>query len=326
MAAGTGLTQAAQDGNDDFAAHQAARRKELWGLLGDLPPKRKPTATLRKKEKKDGYTLEHLELDSNGQEIAPAYLLIPDKIQQPAPAMLYLHWHGGDYPVGKNELLVGTRAMQPYAPVYAEKGIVTLAIDSWCFGERMPRLDNGGWGESDTFKHMLWYGQVLWGMMLFDEWQALNYLAARPEVDASRIGAFGMSMGATKAWWLAALDTRIRVCIDLCCLTDFEHLITNRKLGGHGIYYYVPRLLKHFQSHEINELIVPRPRLSQNGSQDGLTPPEGVKRIRDHLLPLYEKHGRTEDCRIDLFDCRHEELPEMRSRILDWLDKYLVNA
>jgi len=312
--------------NEDFAAFQAARRKELWSLLGDLPEKREPKAKVRKKEKKPGYTLEHLELDLNGQEIAPALLLVPDKIKTPAPAMLYIHWHGGDYPVGKNELLQGTRKMKSYAPVYAEKGIVTLAIDSWCFGERMPRPDNGGWGESDTFKLMLWQGQVLYGMMMFDEWQALNYLCARPEVDPKRVGAFGISMGSTKAWWLAALDPRIRCCINLCCLTDYEHLIATRKLGGHGIYYYVPRLLKHFQTHEIVELIVPRPHLSLNGAMDGLTPPKGVERIRDHVLPLYAKHGRKEDCRIELFDCHHQELPEMRALVLEWLDKHLVRA
>jgi cephalosporin-C deacetylase-like acetyl esterase len=63
---------------------------------------------------------------------------------------------------------------------------------------------------------------------------------ARPEVDPRAVGVFGMSMGATKAWWLAALDPRIRLCLDLCCLTDFDELIKADNLKGHGIYYYVP--------------------------------------------------------------------------------------
>lgn len=88
----------------------------------------------------------------------------------------------------------------------------------------------------------------------------------------------------------------------------------------------MPSLLKHFQTHEINELIVPRAHLSLNGRRDHLTPPSGVERIRDHLLPLYEKYGRTRDCRVELFDCKHEELPEMREIILSWLDEYLVKG
>jgi hypothetical protein len=125
------------------------------------------------------------------------------------------------------------------------------------------------------------------------------------------------------AWWLAALDERISCCIDLCCLTDFEALIETQGLRRHGLYYYVPSLLKHFQTHQINELIVPRSRMSLNGRKDGLTPPAGVERVRDHLLPLYEKHGKVENCHIELFDCAHEELPEMRELILGWLDREL---
>ncbi len=318
-----------QSGNDKpmnkeaFAAFQAKRRKELWGLLGDLPAPRQPKARLVKSEKRTGYRLEHLELDLNGIEPVPAYLLLPDKRAKAALGLLYIHWHGGTYPVGKEELLAGQKVLPAYAPVLAEKGIVTLAIDSWCFGQRKHDTD-GRNGEWDAFKLMLWKGQVLYGMMLFDEFQAVTYLSGRPEVDPTRIGTFGISMGATKAWWLAALDPRISLCIDLCCLTDYEELIRTNNLKGHGIYYYVPNLLKHFQAADINALIVPRARLSLNGRKDLLTPPAGVEKIRDHVLPLYERYGKKDDCRIELFDCGHEELPEMRKLVLGAMDRYLV--
>ena len=250
-------------------------------------------------------------------------LLVPDRRQTPAPGLLFIHWHGGMYDLGKEQLLRGAAAQPAYAPVCAEKGLVTLAIDSWCFGERKHEAD-GRTGEEDAFKLMLWRGQVLWGMMMFDELRALSYLAARPEVDPHRLGAFGMSMGSTKAWWLAAFDPRVRLCLDVCCLTDYQELIKSRNLKGHGIYYYVPSLLKHFDTAQINELIVPRPRLSVNGRLDPLTPPAGVERIREHLMPLYAKYGNAKDCRIELFDCAHVELPEMRALILEWLSTYLV--
>ena len=314
-----------EPGDRNFADFQKKRRKELWGFLGDLPWNHKPgPAKLVKRERHEGFTLERLVLDLNGVEPVPALLLVPDKLPPKASGLLYIHWHGGMYDLGKEQLLVGDEAQPAYAPVCAEKGLVTLAIDSWCFGGRK-HDSNGHTGEEDAFKLMLWRGQLLWGMMMFDELRALDYLASRPEVKPSRLGVLGMSMGATKAWWLAALDTRVRLCLDVCCLTDFEELIRTRNLKGHGIYYYVPSLLKHFQTAGINELIVPRPRLSVNGRKDSLTPPLGVERVRDHLLPLYRKHGREEDCRIELFDCAHQELPEMRSLILKWMDKYLVN-
>lgn len=298
---------------------QKAQREKLFSLLGDLPMRHssKP-AKLLKKEKRDGYTLEYLDFDFNGVERVPGILLVPDKIKPKAPCMLYCHAHFGTYDIGKDELLNGRSVMPAYASVYAQMGILTLAIDSWCFGERKANT------EMDTFKKMLWGGQTLFGMMLFDEMKALDYLLSRPEADSSRVGVFGLSMGATKAWWLSALDTRITTCLDLCCMTDFDELMKANNLKGHGIYYYVPSLLKHFETKTINELIVPRPHVSLNGRFDDLTPPKGVEKVRDYLMPLYAKAGKAEDCRIELFDCPHEELPEMRKIILGWLDKYLV--
>jgi hypothetical protein len=311
------------DPKEEFAARQERRRKELWSLLGDLPERRQPKAKLLKTEQGDGYSLEYLELDLNGIEPVPALLLLPDKRPDKAPGLIYIHAHGGTYDLGKEELIRGRKGLQAYAPTCAAKGLVALAIDSWCFSGRK-HVESGVQGEHDAFKRMLWHGQVLWGMMLFDEVQAVSYLIARPEVDPNRIGTLGMSMGATKSWWLAALDPRVRLCVDTCCLTDYEELMKAGNLRGHGIYYFVPRLLKHFQAHEINELIVPRARLSVNGRNDLLTPPAGVERIRDHLLPLYEKHGKKDDCRIELFDCGHEETPAMRKLIEAWLDIHLV--
>jgi Abhydrolase family len=308
----------------DFAAYQVHRRKELWGLLGDLPWKHQPgPPTLLAREKHDGYTLERLVLDLNGVEPVPALLLIPDKREPRAPGLLYIHWHAGMYDLGKEQLLTGVKAQPAYAPVCAEKGLVTLAIDSWCFGERKHE-ENGNVGEESTFKYMLWNGRVLFGMMMFDEFRALDYLASRPEVDADRLGALGMSMGATKAWWLAALDPRVRLCMDVCCLTDFEELIKVHGLLHHGIYYFVPSLLKHFQTAQINELIVPRAHLSVNGRLDELTPPAGVEKIRNYLTPLYEKYGKAHDLHIEMFECPHWELPEMRKLILEWTDVHLV--
>ena len=37
----------------------------------------------------------------------------------------------------------------------------------------------------------------------------LTYLAARPDVDAARLGCTGVSLGGMHAWLLAALDPRV---------------------------------------------------------------------------------------------------------------------
>jgi hypothetical protein len=182
-----GLNAAASDLANEtttsFSAYQQRRRADLWSLLGDLPWQHEPAPPrLLRREEHDQYTLERLVLDLNGIEPVPALLLIPKKIRHPAPGLLFIHWHAGMYGLGKEQLLQGTSVQPAHAPVLAEMGVVTLAIDSWCFGERQHDT-NGNRGEEDTFKLMLWRGQVLFGMMMFDEFRACSYLASRPEVD-----------------------------------------------------------------------------------------------------------------------------------------------
>jgi hypothetical protein len=96
---------------ESYRLRQQDRRRELWGLLGDLPWTHRPgPAKLVSKEDHDSYTLERLVLDLNGIEPVPAILLIPKKREPRAPGLLYIHWHGGMYDLGKEQLLHGVQA------------------------------------------------------------------------------------------------------------------------------------------------------------------------------------------------------------------------
>ena len=130
-------------------------------------------------------------------------------------------------------------------------------------------------------------------------------------------------MGSTMAWWVAALDTRIGVCVDICCLTDFQALIDSRGLDGHGIYYYVPSLLKHFTTAQINALIAPRAHLSLAGNFDALTPPAGLDRIDAELRQVYEAESAPEAWKLVRNDIGHFETAAMRATILSFLDQWL---
>ena len=301
-------------------ADKEARRGQLYKLLGDLPDrKRKISVSKIDEEKRASYVLEKLLLDLNGIEPVPAYFVYPRDKKGPFPAILYNHAHGGNYVLGKDELIYGREALQkpPYAEVLTQKGYCALCIDAWCFGERRGRT------ESETFKQMLWMGQVLWGMMVYDSLRAIDYLVSRPDVDPSRLGTMGISMGSTMAWWVAALDTRIKVCIDICCLTDFQALIESRGLDGHGIYYYVPGLLKHFTTSDINKLIVPRPHLSLAGNFDRLTPPQGLDRIDAELKKAYAKENAADAWKLVRYNTGHFETAAMRKEILSFLERWL---
>lgn len=297
-----------------------ARRRELYGLLGELPDRDRPIAARTVSvEERPGYILETLVLDLNGLEPVPASFVRPHAATGRLPTILYNHAHGGDYVLGKDELLAGRSALQrpPYADALTARGYAALAIDAWVFGERRGRT------ESETFKEMLWQGRVLWGMMACDSLRALDELAGRDDVDAGRLGTLGLSMGSTMAWWTAALDERVRVCVDLCCLTDFQALVDSRGLDGHGIYYYVPRLLRHFSTADIVALIAPRPHLSLAGLYDRLTPPAGLDQIDDALRRAYAELGAAEAWRLERYHVGHVETAAMRAEVMAFLECWL---
>lgn len=298
------------------------RRSELWSLLGDLPTNFLPRGERAAVKRVDGATVEQWTLSLNGVEDVPALLVLPDVRHENKPAVIYAHMHAGDHTMGKEELFEGVSGIiSPYAPDLIDMGVVVLAIDSWCFGERQINPD-GVEGERETFSKMLWSGQVLFGMMLFDLQQALSWLLQRDDVEL--VGTMGMSMGATQSWWLAALDERISFCLDICCLTDFETLVEKGSIGLHSIYYFVPSLLKHFSSGEINALIAPRPRLSLNGLHDPWSPSEGVEKIARALQTAYA--NVPQNLRIETFDVGHEESPEMRAVARQWLRSQIDHA
>ena len=301
---------------------QQQRRAQLYALLGDLPDRSRPVEAHKVlEEQREKYVLEKLVLELNGTEHVPAYFVRPldAKPGQRLPTILYNHAHGGDYKLGKDELVKGARYFQqpPYAEELTRRGYAVLCVDHWLFGER------SGKSESSVFKRMIWQGQVLWGMMVFDSLRALDYLVTRPDVDPKRLGTLGLSMGSTMAWWTAALDERVKVCVDLCCLTDFHALIQTNGLDGHGIYYYVPGLLKHFTTAQINALISPRPHLALAGNKDALTPPKGLDRVDEELRRVYAADGAPDAWKLFRQDVGHTETPEMRAEIIAWLGKWL---
>lgn len=295
-------------------------RELLYRLLGETPPiDRRISSTTISVQECGEYVLEHLMLDLSGIELVPAYFTRPIDTKGPLPAIVYNHAHGGDYVTGKDELIKGMAVLQdpPYAAILTRMGYSALCIDHWAFGERRGRT------ESEIFKEMLWKGQSMWGMMVYDSIRALDYLVSRPDVDEHRIGTVGLSMGSTMAWWLAAIDTRVKVCVDMCCMTDFHTLIESRGLDGHGIYYYVPGLLNHFTTAQINSLIAPRPHLSLNGNYDLLTPPSGLARIDDELRDLYASEGVPECWRMIRYDTGHFESAAMRRETTDFFRRWL---
>lgn len=283
-------------------------REKLISLLGDRPIIRNPKHLTLKTEVVDTYVVETLLLDLNGEEKVPAYFIKPKNTQEPLPLILFHHSHDSNYTLGRNEVIQGNYYLQPvsFAKELTDLGYAVLAIDAWGFNER------SGKKESELFKEMLLKGQVLWGMMLFDNVHAIDYAVSRDDVDSQRIGNIGMSMGGMTAWWLAAIDERIKVSVDIGGQVDLETLIDERLLDKHNFYYYVPSLLKYFTTAEIQTLIAPRKRLSLVGRYDMNCPPHGVKKLEKHLNDVYQQAGFSNNFRQVITTGGHMETTQMR--------------
>jgi dienelactone hydrolase len=305
-------------------------RAQLGTLLGALPPRpSRPTVRVLSREDRGEFLLERFQFENGAGATVPGVLLLPTNRPARLPAILYCHWHGGEYDKGKIELFESAHTPEPPGPALARRGYAVLAIDAYCFGERHGQgpggpAEKGGAAELTASKYQLWLGRTLWGMILRDDLMALDYLVSRPEVDPTRIGVTGMSMGATRSWWLMALDDRIRAGVAVACLTRYQALIAHEGLKYHGIYYYVPGLLRHFDTEAVVALAAPRPLLLMNGDRDEGSPVDGVRIIEQQVRTVYRLYGAGSCFRSEVVaGMGHEYRPAMWQQTLDWFATHL---
>ena len=120
-----------------------------------------------------------------------------------------------------------------------------------------------------------------------------------------------------------AFDERVKVTVDICCLTDFHTFLAQRLLSRHGLYYYVPGLITKFTTSDINALIAPRAHLALAGVQDALTPVEGLDVIDRELTRVYAEQHHPERWKLLRYDTGHMETPEGRKAIVAFLERFL---
>jgi dienelactone hydrolase len=313
----------------DWKARRGRVKQIVLGSLGEIPPRPSPlNVRVVATDQKDGYRIEKFVFDNGVDSMVPGYIAIPDERRGRLPAILTMHGHGSS----KDNMFGYQPTSQDVAGMLAKQGFVVLGIDNYFNGERratgpagdLEPQQKGSDQEISLFKLNLWLGRTLWGMMLRDELIALDYLASRPEVDPNRIGAQGMSMGSTRAWWLAAIDDRIKAVVGVACFTRYEDLIAIRALRAHGIYYFVPGLLKHFDTEGVMALLAPRPFLALTGDRDAGSPPEGMKKLDEILTRIYTLHGKKDAFESVIYpETGHVYNDDMKARMVAWFKRFL---
>jgi dienelactone hydrolase len=304
-------------------------KETLEGLLGEIPvrPKQLKVKTVSR-EQKNGYVLEKFLIDNEVDGWIPGYLALPTNVKGKVPVVIGLHGHSSSK---DNVFGSDPDTHQNVMAVLVSNGYAVMAIDSYFNGERRgtgpagtQEMQGGVDQELSQFKINLWFGRSLWGMQLRDEQIALDYLVTRSEINADKIGVEGMSMGSTRAWWLAALDERVKAVVGVACFTRYKELIEQRELRAHGIYYFVPGMLNHFDTEAVMGLIAPRPFLVLTGDQDKGSPLSGMLVLEKKLSEVYSLYNSKEKFKSIIYpQTGHVFTDEMKMEMLGWFDRNL---
>lgn len=305
-------------------------RARLWQLLGDIPSPAITSVRVISRSEEVDHTREYFSFENGVGDKVFGYLLLPKGGEWPAPAVLYHHEHGGKYALGKDAAIKVRE--NGYAPGLAlvEAGFIVMAIDAYGFGEReglgpAGAAESGAVTELSLFKHFLWQGKSLWGMMIHDDLSALAYLRSRPEVDDGRIGATGMSLGASRSTWVAALDETVKAVAPISQITRYRDFADNGHYRLHSIYYFVPGVLASgIDMEHIVALTAPRFQLILSGDSDPLSPIAGIHKIVEYARRVYGEQGAAERFQVQLYrGVGHAYLPAMVEAMREFFQQSL---
>jgi dienelactone hydrolase/lysophospholipase L1-like esterase len=302
-------------------------KKIVTDSLGNLPARPSPVRSrVIAREVRNGYTLERVSIENGFDGDISAILLVPDNQAGPRPAVLWLHSSTPD----KTQIIIPNTngGSEPLGEAFVRAGYVVFSPDAFWHGDRVGSgpagsVESGREEQESLFKLNLWLGSTLWGMFVRDDQIALDYLCSRPEVDKTRIGTTGMSMGSTRAWWLAAIDDRILTVVGVACLTRYQNLIAHGQLRQHGVYYFVDGLLRHFDTEGVLALIAPRPYLALTGALDAGSPADGIQVLEDRVGKVYAVLKARDRFQSILYpELGHAFTPEMRREMLNWFARW----
>ncbi|MBQ9339798.1 MAG: dienelactone hydrolase family protein [Paludibacteraceae bacterium] len=290
---------------------------------------------------------------------AEGYLLVPDSAVS-CPAVLLLHDHGAWFSIGK-EKVVSPLPQSRLTPqqndsLFAEarwfaqrcyngafvgdtlaaNGYVVLCIDALYWGTRCAEkvAFEADIEEKNALNKALkafqpsFYsacvrdlGRAWFEQVLLDDKASVSYLLSLPFVDKNRVGCFGFSYGAYRAWQLAAEDERVAVCVAANWMTTKKSNGVLRTPSDYAMF----RPMQPYRTDypDIAALIAPRPFLLIYGTHDHLFQTEVVEQCADKIAVAYKKSGSETMFRAAAFDDDHLFGTLQRMELLRFLSQFL---
>jgi len=253
-------------------AWQAAVRTKLLDIVERQNPRLNPPLAVEVGAfaAKDGYRQADLTFAGNENTPISCTLTVPPG-PGPFPAVVCLHGHGGD----RDKVHDPASIYNGLAAGFARRGFVTLAPSLW---------------------HCPYAPNQLWNLM-----RLVDVLAAMPEVDATRIGAAGLSMGGEWTMWLTVCDPRVKAAVvsGWMCTTEGVLRVPNCPC------WMPPGLLELCDIAEVHILAAPRPLLLESASEDNCFPIDATKAGFEKIQKGYAVLGVPGNVRQHVFPGGH---------------------
>ena len=293
---------------EEAVAWQKKARPQLQRLLGDFPRVTGPVDS-RVLEERDfpDYHSTKLSLELYPGLTAIAYYLLPKNRPKKGPAILAVPGHGKSVedliggPDGNGDPL-------DYALQCAKAGTPTLALEQIAFGERrharaIRENPEGGTACIVPAGAALMLGRTLMGYRVVEARRALDWLSARPEVDANRLGMTGISGGGQVTFHTAALDPRIKAVLVSGYFNTYRGSV-------YSIYHctdnFIPGIIRWFEMPDLVGLIAPRAAFFEQGGRDPIFPVETFKQAVEKAQRIYKVFGVPERTGSAIFPGEHE--------------------
>ncbi len=329
-------------GDMSFADWRWTARAKLRECLLSPPPAAPFVPVVIAREDRDGYEARKIVFNVSADCRVPAYLLVPHG-EGPFPAVIALHDHGGNFLIGKEKVVrpfgvseeVTQEAQLRTAGSYdgrfigdelAKRGYVVFAMDALFWGERGRREGVDYNMQQALASNLLQMGMTWIGVITWDDVRSAEFVAGLPEVDGSRVGAVGLSMGCHRAWMLAAATDRVAAGVAVCWMGTTEALMSpgNNQVKGHSAYsMLVPNLRNFLDYPDTAAIACPKPMMFFNGEQDGLFPVEGVRGAYRIMRQVWDSQGAGDRLVTKLWPLGHTFNLDMQAEAFAWLDEQL---
>jgi dienelactone hydrolase len=284
------------------------------------------------------YTAKKIVFNVTAESRVMALLLVP-KGKGPFPAALMLHDHGSEFIIGKEKLIQtwndDTRLAESkmwaekfFSGLYpgdelAKKGYVVLAVDALGWGDRTIKdwkTDSQQALASNLFNLVTSYASII----ALEDVKAAKFLAELPQVDKKKVAAIGFSMGAFRAWQVAALSDDITATVVDCWMATMQGLmvIGNNQLKGQSAFTMLhPFIGRYLDYPDVAGLAAPKPMLIYAGEKDGLFPVASVNEAFDKMKKIWTAFGAADNFETKIWPLGHVFQKEQQDEAYKWLDK-----